>query len=265
MGNKNAVEEIISGLKEMKDNTFVRLEAAGDLTPKLKGVKANILIGSCAYGGFYSVTSRSDLEIVCLFDRADAEKLVSFLQNATPYFVSGEADIYKRVVSKDPFETSLIFWTTDFFERMCSDINFQFANRFSDESLEGTVTVLGSMHGWKVKFVRHSLPVKGGFSTKYPIHYIEKGFFYCMGVPVENMISNPIVLNGDDEYVERNIDSLWNILVDRARREISDEEDPFVHYCLLRYGQMHPMIQSKIKHIEFGVWNEKSMVGNPLA
>lgn len=246
--------------------TYVRQTLAVGLARNLKGAKAAMLVGSCAYGENYSVRPSSDLELICLFERADASKFSGLLRGAVPYFISGEVDIYKRGIKHNHknlkgeiFGASLIFWATDFFEKMCTDIDYQLANRFSDESLEGKKVILPSMHSFRVDFERHSTAVDDGYITRYPVHYIDQELFYCMGVPVQNMLAGPELLGGDANYARKNIGSLWQILVERARYEICDNyEDSSVALWLFRRERMSPRVLKAIDEKESSVWYEQS-------
>jgi len=229
------------------EETFKRLKVAEKLTPKIKPSKGVLLAGSVAYGAYYSVTPKSDLELICVIDRQDSLNNPFLEREATGYLHSGEADIYKTNLLGYEFDTNIIFWSTPFFENVCNDINFRFGTRFSKEDLSGKPVHLKGLHGQAKTIYRESIKTKGGYLTKYPVHYIEQDLYYFAGVPVENLLSDPKVLSGDVQYMDKHIKALWSILVERSCYETGGPDDePFIENLLLRRDRMPFSLQNFI-------------------
>jgi len=229
------------------EETFKRLKVAEKLTPEIKPSKTVLLAGSVAYGAYYSVTPESDLELICVIDRQDSLNNPFLEGEGAEHLHSGEADIYKKSLPGYEFFTNIIFWSTTFFDKICNDINFRFGTRFSKEDLSGKPIHLKGLHGQAKTIYKESIKTKGGYFTKYPVHYIEQDLYYFAGVPVENLLSDPKVLSGDLQYVDKHIKSLWSILVERSCYETGGQDDePFIENLLLRRNRMPFSLQNSI-------------------
>lgn len=242
--------------QKVLEETYKRLKVAKELAQIINPSKAILLAGSVAYGPDYSVTPKSDLELICIIENQDILKN-KFIENcAAKHLSSGNADIYKKVVSDHEFPVSLIFWKSSFFEKLCNNINFEFGVRFSKEDLSGKEIQLCGLHGQRIPFFRKSIKTKGGYLTNYPVHHIEQGLYYFAGVPVENLLSSPQVLAGDEEYVIKQTHILWSILGERCGQEFGGpDDDPAVRNLLLRQDNMPPSLISSLIERENYYWH----------
>lgn len=248
------------------EETYRRLNLAKKLTKKIQPSKTILLVGSVAYGKYYCVTPRSDLELISIIGKKDILENHFLSKYAKKYLSSGEADIYKKDFKEDSFgskiETSVIFWTSSFFERMCNNIHFKFLTRFGEENLSQRKDIskrkiqLNGFHGNSMTFHYESAKTEGGYFTKYPIHTIKNnGLHYFAGVPIENLLSNPQVLAGDTEYIKENIHALWSILAERSRFENGPGENPFIQNLLLRKKRFPPSLLKTLDEKQNYYWH----------
>ena len=230
------------------EETFKRLKLAEKLAPEIIPSKAVLLVGSVAYGAYHSVTSESDLELICIIDRQDVINNFFLGGAAAEYLHSGKADIYKTNLFGYEFPTDVIFWTTPFFENVCNNLNFEFGIRFSEEDLSARMPIqLQGLQEQRITISRESKKTSGGYLTRYPVHHIEKNLYYFAGVPVENLLSNPKVLAGDQHYVDKNISKLWTILREQSSWESGCYDgDPLISNLLIRESRMPLHIQKSL-------------------
>ncbi len=242
--------------KVILQETYKRLKTAEKLAKVIIPSKAVLLAGSVAYAPDYSVTPKSDLELICIIENQDALRNLFIEKTAARHLSSGNADLYKTNLSGYEFPVNLIFWTSPFFERVCNDINFEFGVRFSKENLSGKKIQLCGLHGQRVIFTRKSTKTNGGYLTKYPVHQIKHDLYYYAGVPVENLLSNPQVFEGDKEYVNKHIHTFWSIIAERCRNEYGGpDDDPFIENLLLRRNRMSLSFLDSLMEKEDYYWH----------
>lgn len=221
------------------EETYKRLKAAKELAQIVIPSEAVLLAGSVAYSPNYNVTPKSDLELICIVEDQDALKNPFIRGAAAQHLSSGKADIYKTSLFGYEFPINLIFWTSPFFERVCSDLDFESGTRFSKEDLSGKKIQLRGFHGQGIEVSCKSTKTNGGYITKYPVHRIEQNLYYFAGVPVENLLANPQLLEGDKGYVDRHIHTFWSIIGERCSHEYGGADDnPFIENLLLRKDRM---------------------------
>ena len=217
--------------EESKTETQKRLKIIKEIKPELENFCEAIIIGgSVGYGKNFSVRKESDVDLIILINRNNADKILkSKLFTITPqikealiYFKNKEVDHFSILEKINGIEMQYHFWDK------CAHYRAELLqlpmpkvyNIFSKEKkkLVG-VDFSGKEHFFEPKDIKKC---NYGIIHDYPAFFIDKGCFIPKQ-PLSNLIANPDILFTKDNILLNNIEKIWENLTIKLIKESEEK------------------------------------------
>ncbi len=231
--------------------TNSRIMYAKDMARKLSEcTKAIMVTGSVAYGNNYSVKETSDLDIFLILKQDKFEKLKTLNkeifngdipEKVLEYMEKDQIDMFHVDILMD-YEAYFAFWSENFFERITNNLKTSCCRRFV-KKIRTKEILLKNFNNEMLKYRYSPKYVDEGIIVDYPTHIFDKNNIYWAGVPVEVLLSEPIVISGDSIYVYEKIYSLIKELV---KQGFLEKKDPDIKNLLIRKDRFSPETNIKI-------------------
>lgn len=236
-----------------KEETRKRIHLAEKIAEDFKDSLGVILTGSVAYSPNLNVTSKSDVDLIVVEEN---------LKNSLPKIIKDESE--KRALESRFFEgyctkqnigkipLSLHVLSADAFDIISkcfvADIRVYRQNAKNDcYNLNGFES---NKYHYRIKNV--SLKELKGVRTIVPISFIHNDRYH-IGIHRDKLLSHPVVLYEQGNYVSTHIDKLWQVaienLCDESRRlynEINLNKMNILN-ALAKKDKMSPEVENTIK------------------
>lgn len=206
----------------------LRISKAKEINEKISDLAVGLLIvGSVAYNP-EAVTSKSDLDLVGIFDfsKVDFHELYHRLgQDYEPLLVKhakvGKINNVSIVWNTPEYEVGLHLWDKSAFERVVDlqGYNFIFRRINFGRNFKSTadVEVLKNLIGEEKEIFKQPEEIEGGYVLRF-YSFFEDGSNVYPGIQMFNLLLDPIVMSEKDKYVSQDIERFKENL----RRKLKD-------------------------------------------
>lgn len=204
-----------------REETKKRLEIAKEIASQLRGIVRGVILGgSMGYGQNYSVTNKSDIDVLVVIDLENINKLES-------------CEFFKTKISKEglnAFKSKEInfFWFTDlvkgvevnvFIYETKGYIDFCLLNKgligYKNSEPAETQTTYG-FSGEKIEFKRNVKSYNKGFIYEKPA--LVEGKFWA-GVPRMDFLYSYYVLHEENNFFTGLEKKVWKKVIEQLVRE----------------------------------------------
>lgn len=219
--------------EESEKETKIRLKIIKKVKPELESFCVAVLLaGSVAYSKNFAVRKESDIDLVILINRADANKIKTCplftitpkIQEALNFFNNKEVDHFSILESIDNVKIQYHFWDKEahYKAELLEGPDPKVYNIFSKETKQiSGLDFSGKIHYLPLKEIKEC---KYGIIHIYPSHFIDNEAL-VLRQPILNLISVPDILFTKDKQLLKNIDTIWKNLTKRLVQESKGKVD----------------------------------------
>lgn len=234
--------EALPSKKESRYETARRMTILKNVIPELRTFsQAIIIVGSIAFGRDYSITKNDDIDILVFISRKDVSKIFGHSlfnlnekrKEPIELFMKGAIDTFTFFETIDGVVLEIHFWNKESHYKAEKLGNF-IPKRYTTKK-EDTSTVFLNFSGEQKNISKRlGKKLEYGYIREFPAYKIIDGEFVPM-IIINNLVSDPDVVFTDDVVLYKNIDFIWEKLIERLIKESEGNVDlskKSVLFCL---------------------------------
>lgn len=208
------------------EETRKRLELAERVTANYHGkVNGIVLVGSVAYGANEFVTEKSDLDILMVTPNLDDVVRSDFVtdKKARDVLKYRYFDGYSFKDRFDGVDLSIHLFSPRIFDLICGPHNGElrlFRQQEKGAECYELYNFEGGVYNFKIKTL---VRLDGTITVKVPMSFIH-GDRYHVGIHRDKLLSNPVILFENEDYMSKAIGRLWEGTVTHLRDEAMRQE-----------------------------------------